>query len=348
MKILKTVVVGLGRIGWRFHLPEVLSHDGFEAVGVVDPLPERRDEALKEHGVRGFADLDACLESTDVDLVVVASPTPFHKPQAIAAMRAGCDVFCDKPMAPSLEDADAMIDAARESGRKLMIYQPARARGDVAELKKILSQDIIGRVYMIKNRRTAYTRRNDWQSLRRNGGGMLSNYGAHQIDACLHVAASPARRITCHLYTIASVGDADDVVKALIETESGVLLDIDINMASAQPMLPTWQVLGTRGSLTFDEGVWRARYYRDVDLAPLAMQEGLSAEQRRYGSGEEIPWKDGEFPVPEAEPVDHYARCYDFYAADAAPLVPLAESRELMRVLDACRRSAGLRDEPGT
>ncbi len=54
---------------------------------------------------------------------------------------------------------------------------------------------------------------------------------------CLHVARAPTAKITCHLRTIASLGDADDVVKALIETENGVLLDIDINMASARPML---------------------------------------------------------------------------------------------------------------
>jgi len=74
---------------------------------------------------------------------------------------------------------------------------------------------------------------------------MLNNYGSHYIDRLLYLSGSTAKRITCHLRTIASLGDADDVVKVLIDTENGIILDIDINMASAQPM-PVWHILGKR------------------------------------------------------------------------------------------------------
>ena len=251
MKILRTVVVGLGRIGWHFHLPAIRDHEGFELVGVVDPLEERRQEALEEFGARGYGDLAACMARARPDLVVLASPTPFHCEQALAAFAAGGDVFCDKPMAASLEEADRMVEGARQNGRRLMVYQPQRGGREVVALKQILRRDLIGPVYTIKNRRTLYARRNDWQAFRAHGGGMLNNYGAHVIDACLHVAGSPARHITCHLRTVASLGDADDVVKALIETESGVLVDIDINMATAHPMVPRWHVIGERGSPAF-------------------------------------------------------------------------------------------------
>ena len=206
MKQLRTVVVGLGRIGWQFHLPQIARHDGFDLAAVVDPLDERRQEADAEYRVPGYTDLQSCVEDMAVDLVVLASPTPMHA-------------------------------AAQRHERRLMIYQPERGSREVVCLQSILAQGLIGEVYLIKHTRTMYTRRNDWQAWRRFGGGMLNNIGAHLIDACLHVARAPAAKITCHLRTIASLGDADDVVKALIETENGVLLDIDINMASARPML---------------------------------------------------------------------------------------------------------------
>ena len=193
MQHLRTVVVGLGRIGWQFHLPEVVSHEGFELVGVVDPMQERRQEALSEFEAPGYQDLQSCLDGAAPDLVVIASPTPFHAGQAISAFEAGCDVFCDKPMAGTLAEADEMVAAAEKLGRKLMVYQPHRALQPTLSLKRILDSGVIGPVYMIKHARTSFTRRNDWQALRRHGGGMLNNYGAHIIDLCLHVAGSPQK-----------------------------------------------------------------------------------------------------------------------------------------------------------
>lgn len=340
--MLRTVVVGLGRIGWQFHLPEIDRHEGYTLTGVVDPLAERRDEALARYGAPAHDNLRDCLEQVEADLVVLALPTTLHAEQAEEAFAAGCDVFCDKPMAPDLQAADRMIAAAEQYGRRLMVYQPERGGREVVCLQSILAQGLIGDVYLIKHTRTQYTRRNDWQAWREFGGGMLNNYGAHLIDACLHVAGSPAAQITCHLRTIASLGDADDVVKVLIETESGVLLDIDINMASAHPMQPRWHVVGTHGALILDDeaDAWRARYFDPADLPPLAAQDGLAATDRRYGSGEKLPWQEATFDLKDVEAVDTYARAYSYFTGVGEPFVPLTESRELMRVLAACRADA--------
>ena len=341
MKQLRTVVVGLGRIGWKFHLPEIISHDGYELAGVVDPLTDRLQEARAKYGVVGFCDLASCLDTVEPDLVVLASPTPLRAEHAGLAFAAGSHVFTDKPMAPDLESADCMITAARRHGRKLTVYQPERGGREVVCLRSILARGLIGNVYLIRHTRTQYTRRHDWQAWKRNGGGMLNNFGAHLIDACLHVAGSPANHITCHLRTVASLGDADDVVKAVIETESGVLIDIDINMASAHPMLPRWHVVGTHGSLILDDdGVWQARHLDPTDVPPLDAETTMAAADRRYGSGEQLPWQEAGFDVKDVEAVDHYARGHAFFTGAGDPVVPLSESRELMRVLEACRTDA--------
>ena len=338
---LRTAVIGAGRIGWEFHIPQALQHEGFDLVAVVDPLQERLDEVRAEFGVAGYRDTGALLRSEQLDLVVIASPTHFHADQALAAFERGCDVFCDKPLAATLEGADRVIVAMKAHNRKLMIYMPHRARTDVVALREILRQDLIGPVTMIKRAWPMYRRRNDWQALKRYGGGMLNNYGAHLIDILLHLSGSRASRVSCSLRVIASLGDADDVVKAVIETESGVILDLDINMASAHPM-PEWHILGQYGGILFDEArqAWRVRTVRPEELEDIQLHEQLAAPQRRYGSGETIPWHEVLFPLSDFQPIDYYTKCYEYFALDHEPFVPIDETREVMRVLDACRKDA--------
>ncbi len=123
MKQLRTVVVGLGRIGWQFHLPQIARHDSFDLAAVIDSLDERRQEADAEYRVPGYTDLQSCVEDMAVDLVVLASPTPMHAEHAETAFAAGSDVFCDKPMAPDLAAACStnygahLIDACLHVGR---------------------------------------------------------------------------------------------------------------------------------------------------------------------------------------------------------------------------------------
>ncbi len=342
MKKLKTAVVGLGRIGWQFHLPGIREHEGFEATAVVDPLADRRDEAKKEFGARGYATLEDLFRAEQLDLVVIASPTTFHPDQAIAAMEHGIDVFCDKPIAPNLAEADRMIAAMGRTGRKLMMYQPHRVTPETQAARQIIDGGLIGSLYMIKMGIGWFVRRNDWQALRNNAGGMLNNYGAHFIDKMLFLTRGKAKRVCGQMRRIASRGDADDVVKAVIETESGVLLDLDIVMASAFPLNPCL-LLGTRGSAQFDaeKKAFRVRYFKEEELSALDLNTALAAKGRLYDNQDQIPWRDEEVPVASFAPVRYYDFCYDHFALGKPPFVPIEETREVMRIMAECRASAG-------
>jgi len=298
---------------------------------------------VAEHGCAAYDSLDALLKAKEgaLDLVAIASPTPFHADQAVAAFAHGIDVLCDKPMAATLADADRMIEAMKNAGRKLMVYQPRRCDQVVRSLQAILARGVLGRVYMIRRSWSAFRRRNDWQAFSKHGGGMLNNYGAHVIDQLLYLTGSTASRVSCRLRTVASLGDAEDVVKAVIETRSGVILDIDINMAAALAM-PEWFVGGAFGSAMLDkeQAAWRLRYFAPSELSKVSPQQGLAAAGRSYDNGETIPWREELVPLAGYAPVDFYAKCRAYYAGGEPPFVPIEESREVMRVLSECRRRA--------
>ena len=345
MKVLRTAVVGLGRIGWQYHIPHIIRNEGFELTCVCDPLEDRLDEAKMKFSVKGFSDVKQMIESEELDLIVIASPTMFHAEQSILALEHGIDVFLEKPFAQSLEESDRIINAMKKKCCKLMVYQPHRITQEFLALKDIINKGVIGKVYMIKRACSAFIRRNDWQSLRENGGGMLNNYGAHFIDQILYLANSPAKSIFCNMRKIASLGDADDVVKIIVETNNGIIMDLDINMAVAYP-LPEWIVMGTNGTVTYKievdgKGFFHVRYFISEELDSLDLQVELAANGRNYDNFDRIPWHEEKVDVSDCDEIDFYDKCYDYYALDKEPFVPISETREIMRVISECRKDAG-------
>ncbi len=343
MKKLKTVVVGAGRIGWRFHIPGVINHPGFNLIGVVDPVQDRLVEVRKEFGTEltMYREYGEIWKNDPPDLVVIASPTHLHAEQTMEAFENGAHVFCDKPMAADLRQADAMIAKMLETEKRFMVYQPHRALAEVVALRDIIASGRIGEVFMIKRAITQFRRRHDWQALKRFGGGMLNNFGAHIIDVLLYLAGSTARRINAHLKTVASLGDADDVVKIVLETGNDMILDIDVNMASPHHQVP-WQVFGTRGSVVMgsDSTSWLVKYFREDELQHVDLDEGLAAPNRSYQSGETIPWNEERIEIKPELRIDFYDRCYAYFARGEQSFVPVNETREVMRVIDACRNEA--------
>jgi predicted dehydrogenase len=339
MKILKTAVVGLGRAGWQMHIPEVLRHKNLELIAVVDPLEERLEEVNREFGIKGYKHCKELYDHETTDLVVIASPTHFHKDQAILAFENSSDVLCDKPMACSLDEADEMINSMESNDRKLMIYQPHRAYAYTVAILDILSKDLIGQVYMIKRAWTMYRIRVDWQAFSKYGGGELNNSGAHFIDQLIYLSGSQVKTLSCFPRKIISRGDAEDVAKIVMETENGIILDLDINFASAIPITP-FQVFGNRGSIIWDEenNTWRVRYYHQEDLKEINLQNNLAADNRSYCDDQDIPWQEAVYPVADYKPIDFYEKCYEYFALNKEPFIPVSQSREIMRIVEQCRQ----------
>lgn len=344
MKILRTAVVGLGRIGWALHVPQILSHDGFELVAAVDTNSERLEEFKNKYGANGYADFEEMLNCENPDLVVIASPTHLHKDQAIAAMEHGADVFCDKPVAKTLDEVYAMGDAAKRFGRKIMVYQPHRAFAVVNTLKKIIAENKIGQIFMIKRANSGYTRRNDWQALKQYGGGMLNNYGAHFIDQLRYIVEEDLSVVSCMCDCVATLGDADDVVKLVMKSKSGIMLDLDINQATAYPVTG-WTVFGKYGTILSEmDGTneFKVKYIIPEECPPIEMQEGLAAAGRKYSQDPPLPWHEEIVQVEEENAIDFYEKCYEYFALDKEAFVPFEQTVKLMSLIDECHNIAGV------
>lgn len=179
----KAGVIGLGRSGWYLHALVMKGMpDRFEVTAVSDPLEERRNEAVQELGCTAYADPEQLIHDDRIELVVVATPSHTHADLAVRALEAGKHVLVEKPMCMNVEEADRMIEAAEKNDRLLTAYQLRRLDPDYIRLKEIIDSGILGPLVLVKLARNSYRRRNDWQTLRKFGGGMLNNWGSHIVD----------------------------------------------------------------------------------------------------------------------------------------------------------------------
>ena len=338
MKKIKTAVIGLGRIGWLYHIPEIIKHKGFELLCVCDPLAERLKEAEEQFNIPTYDNIDEMFTKERPELTVIASPTNFHPQHCITAFEYGSNVFCEKPVAVSTEETDDIFNKMKLSGKKFMAYQPHRAGADIQCLKGIMESGILGDIFMIKRTRTDYVRRSDWQAFSELGGGMLNNFGSHLVDQMLYLSQSTPKKIYCSAKKIASLGNAEDVVKIDIETENNILLDIDINMASALPVQP-WIVFGRYGTASLDSKtqVWNVKYCKPSEFNDVYAQKSLAAQHRVYDTQEAIKWHTEQYRISDYEPVDYYDECYKYFEMNEKPIVSYKESRLLVQTLCFCK-----------
>jgi predicted dehydrogenase len=341
-QVVRYAVVGLGRAGWGIHVHQLRGRGDSRIVAVVDPVEERRSEAAAEFSCVAYPSLAKMLKrhADDVDVVVIATRSADHGRDTRAALRAGKHVVVEKPMAMSLREADAMIRAAEEAGRKLFVHQNYRFYPEFLQLKEVVDSGVIGRLFHVRNYIANFARRNDWQTLSKNGGGVLNNTAVHFLDQILQLLPGTVRRACGDLRQIASAGDVEDHVKAFLKTDAGATADIEISTAQnvATP-LPKWILCGTHGTLTCDGEKSIVRWFDPKAAPPLEAIDG-PAKDRKYGNDEKLPWQERTAPI---EPRPHGA----FYDNVNAVLAGREEMRvtpesvrETMRVLELIRKSA--------
>src|SRR3954451_10276 len=147
---LRAGVIGVGWAG-RQHIAAYDAMPGVELAAIAGLEEEARTELATRHGVeRHVARWEDLLETDRLDVVSIAVPTFLHARIAIAALERGLHVLCEKPIARTVEEAVAMVEAARAAGRVLDVAFNHRQRGDIQKLKAVIDTGRLGRPYYAK------------------------------------------------------------------------------------------------------------------------------------------------------------------------------------------------------
>lgn len=182
-KNLRICVVGAGDMGLR-HVKGWQQVSNAEVVAIVDDVPERLQAAGREFKVGDlFADYQSAISETKPDVVSVCIPTAFHAPVSLYAMEHGAHVLCEKPIALTLADADAMIETAQRKGVLLAVGFMLRYSQAVQKLKQQwIDSNAIGRPIMVVSENFMEVRPKILMHDRNINGGPLIDYWCHHFD----------------------------------------------------------------------------------------------------------------------------------------------------------------------
>lgn len=174
-------------------------------VAASDPNPARTDLFRRKYGIeREWADHRDLLDSGDVDAVLVLTPNHLHAPQTLDALEAGKDVMCQKPMALTVAEAEAMNARAADSGRILMAGFVKRFWPYFQILDDLRKQEVLGEVRNVRSQFSHsgigryYKPASQWFSDRsKAGGGPLFDLGVHHFDAMRWLVGSEITEVNC-------------------------------------------------------------------------------------------------------------------------------------------------------
>ena len=284
---LQCAVIGTGM--GRYHMEGFATHPKSELVAICDlNLAEAKEYAAKYGAKHVFRDYRRLLAMDDLDAVAIAAPNFLHARMAIAALKAGKHVLCEKPMATKLADAEAMVRAAARVKKRLMIHMSMRFGPIHQALHRVIEQGDLGKIYYAKSQwirrkgmplvdfpRTGSMGRGEWFVKKRmSGGGATVDIGVHMFDLVWWLIGGPkpvsvlasqySELLPGRVAKVGVKGDVDDLATALVKFDTGQTVFFEVSWDAFQAPFLGYQIFGTKAGARW--GDWRHEftlYYDD-------------------------------------------------------------------------------------
>ncbi len=331
-------LIGFGGMGSR-HAELIATVENLSVVGVWDILPERLADA-RALGLKAYGSQAEALADPAADIVLVATPNHFHKEISVAALDAGKNVICEKPVALDTKELAEMIAASERNRRLFVVHQNRRWDEDYLMARRIVEEKTVGPVYHIE-RRVMGSRGipGDWRKYKAYGGGMLFDWGIHVLDQMLDLYPEPIVSVHCELSFVLG-NDCDDGCRISLRYANGRTAVVEVQTWNFIT-LPNWYINGSGGTATID-GFGRfgkistlVRFDRN-EAKPIVTAAGLTKTMapRMDDSVMEQP-----LPTVTADVTDYYRNVMDAIEGKAEPIVKNPQVMRVLKLVEACFES---------
>lgn len=254
--MIRGAIVGAGYIA-QAHAYAYATLPNVEFVAVADGNLVRAETLAGQYGVQAVDSLETLLGDATIDMVSICTPTPTHAQLAIAAMRSAKHVICEKPIARTTADAQAMIDEAKRCGVQLMVGHVSRFEADHAQAAAVVRRGELGELRMASQAITGAFPEwgtDNWFADVEKSGGPLVDLAIHSIDYLLWLFNTPVVRVTA--VGVKRSLDLHTYVLTTLKFANGGLATVECSWA--HPRVPgeavsvITELTGTQGKLTWN------------------------------------------------------------------------------------------------
>lgn len=247
-------IIGCGDIANKAVAPAVNEDSNSEMVAFASSSQERAEDFAARHGARrAYSDMDAFLADPEIDVVYAASRVYEHLPQTAASAAAGKHVLCEKPMALTGAECQAMVDACQQTGVNLAVAYYRRYYPKNRKIKELLEQGAIGTPVLVRMVLTGnYDPTPDdpkfWRvDPAKSAGGPIADVGSHRLDLLCYWFGDPTA-VAARNETLVHGYAADDSDVLLIKMASGLQVTASFHWSIGVGH-DTIEIYGTEGAL---------------------------------------------------------------------------------------------------
>ena len=248
-------IIGCGKIAQVRHIPEYAEHKDAKLLGFYDINQQRAAALAEQYGGTAYATVEELLANPDIHAVSVCAANFAHAGLTIAALNAGKHVLCEKPMAVTLEECEAMVEAAEKNGKFLMIGHNQRLAKAHAVARKLIVDGLIGDIVTF---RTTFGHGgpetwsvdpglNTWFfDKTRAAMGAMADLGIHKTDLIHFLTGQQVVRTTARVTTL----DKKDAEGNLISVDDNAVCIYEMSGGAFGTMTASWTYYGAEDNST--------------------------------------------------------------------------------------------------
>lgn len=251
--MIRTALIGYGKVA-HLHVSALQSSPLATCVAVCGRNVDKATAFAQQYDLKAYTDLRQMIEEQGIQVIIVCTPHPAHADSAVIAAEMGVHVLVEKPLASSLDDCNAMIQACEKSGVKLGVisqrrfYEPAlRVRRAIDEGK--IGKPILGTVHMLGWRDQAYYESDPWRGTwEHEGGGLLVNQAPHQLDLLLWYMGEIAELTAYWENLNHPYIEVEDTAVAILRFKNGGLGNIVLSNSQKPGLFGKVHIHGSNGA----------------------------------------------------------------------------------------------------
>jgi predicted dehydrogenase len=287
MEKTKIGIIGLGGIAQLVHLPNFTKMSNVIVTSVSEINKNRLNTIADKFNIpERYVDYKELLEKSDIDAVIIATPTSTHREVAIACLKAKKDILVEKPLARTYAEAKPIVDAAKKNKKKIMVGMNLRFRPDAMILRSILNSGELGDPFYIKCtwvRRQSSTEKWFTQKVE-SGGGVIIDLGISLLDLSLWLLDYPPVESVSTQCFYQNIKNVEDTAISFLRCKGSPAISIE-NSWSMQVEKDIFNLIvyGTKGTASLNPfRVYKKLEEQFIDLTPSQTESALSAFKKSY------------------------------------------------------------------